>query len=141
LKIRSDFSTLESRTQAVSIRCPPDVVWDAASDVSMWPRLLGCVHRAVLTASGEYRLTTQQGVVLVRTMFDRDQFLLDHLVVLPVRSVHLHACRLLPNYHGTELVVSCVRRERETRADFDWRFGLLTEAVNALRLVSEGQIV
>lgn len=106
----------------------------------MWPRLLGCVYRAVPTASGEYRLTTQQGVVLVRTRFDRDQLLLDHLVVLPVRSVHLNVCRLFPNHHGTELVVSSVRRERETQADFDWRFDLVTEAVDALRLVAEHHV-
>ncbi|WP_141684560.1 SRPBCC family protein [Micromonospora sediminicola] len=137
---RDGGQTLAAVTMSVSIRRPPDVLWDMASDVAMWPRFLRSVRGSRLISSNEYHLTTRQGTVVLRTRFDRDRLLLDHLLVLPVRSPFHYACRLVPNYHGSELVASVIMRPREADSHFRRRVSLLQEAFDDLRHVAEGPL-
>ncbi|MER7455862.1 hypothetical protein [Micromonospora sp. NPDC126480] len=134
----SDYKTLRPETLTVSIRRPADVVWDMASDVTRWPHFVRCVLSARLVAGGEYHLTSrQQGKVVLRTGFDRDRLILDHLVILPIRLAFFHACRLIPNHHGTELIVSSIQRPRESPVDFSSRVDRLRAALDDLRDVAE----
>src|SRR5438045_1456295 len=100
---------MRSETLTMSIRRTPREVWDAASDVTMWPDLTRFVLDARQVASDEYALTTPRGVGKVHTDFDRDRLMLDHVLVVPVRTTLSHACRLLPNHRGCEVVLTCVR--------------------------------
>lgn len=134
---KADFPTLDAQSSSISIRRPPDVVWDMASDVYMWPRFIPSVRTARFVSTEEYKLTTPLGTVVLRTSFDRDQLTLDHLLALPAGLHFIHACRLIRNHHGTELVASSVRRPREAHADFSWRTNHLRLAIEGLRELAE----
>ncbi|MGH2601996.1 MAG: hypothetical protein ACRDJ9_21745 [Dehalococcoidia bacterium] len=129
---------LTAETLSVSIKRPPDLVWDIASDVSLWPKFTRFLLAATLSSSQEYRLTTRLGSAVLRTHFDRDELPLDHVLIVPIRSTLVHACRLVPNYYGCELVLTCVSRPREFRDDFERRVGHMRACVERLRYLVEG---
>ncbi|OZV77385.1 hypothetical protein CA850_23310 [Micromonospora echinospora] len=129
----ADSPTLGAQTMSVSIQHPPNAVWELVSDVSKWPRFVPAVRAAKQVSEGEFHLTTQLGIVVLRTGFRREHLILDHLLVVPAGMHFTHACRLVQNYYGTEAVLTAARRPRESSDDFYCRIGYLRAAMDGLR--------
>jgi len=130
--------TERSDTCSVSISAPPEFAWSVLANVADWPRFSPFALAVTQTSETTYTVTGPQGDVALRSDFDKDRLLLDHIVTLSDGTEVFIPYRVTPNHRGSELIMTNVKSPGDTDDEYDEQLGWMrTELNGAKRYVEQ----
>jgi hypothetical protein len=117
------MALMRSDTYSVSVEVPRLFAWKHMADVGAWRNFSPFVLAAEQIGDDLWRVTSPQGLTLLRTNFSEDLCLLDHTVYLEAGPV-LIPYRVVPNLSGCELIMTNFQSPGDSDAEYaeqvDW---------------------
>lgn len=130
------MTTFASRTLSITVRRPPQQVYDFAADPRNLPRWVGFFRR--VSAAGEHWVAeTEAGPVRLRFCAGNALGVLDHQVELPSGETVVNPMRVIANGDGSELLFTLFRRAGVSEEAFAADATLVERDLAALRSLLE----
>lgn len=127
---------MRSDTRSVSIQAPAVFTWRKLSDLSCWAVFSPFVVECSFLEENVWSVRSPQGTIVVRTQFDAQRLLLDHVVELAAGPV-LIPYRVVPNLDGSELVMTNFQSPGDSAEEYEEQLDWMARELDGARLYIE----
>lgn len=134
---REKLQTMRSDTFSVSIGVPPLFAWEVLSHVDLWRLFSPFALTVTSLTPDQFEIDSPQGKVILCVQFDRDRLLLDHVVKLSDGSAVFIPYRVVPNYHGCELVMTNIQSPGDSTEDYEVQVGWMRDELRGAKAFIE----
>ena len=130
------MTTLRTAVVHTSIQAPPEKVVAFLSDIENWKTWAPWIRSVARSASRDWTLDTDAGIMTVRFVEPNSLGVLDHQVTLATGVSVTNAMRVVANGTGSELVMVLFQWPHISAEDFERDVRAVTDDLARIRQVS-----